>query len=85
MNVGNRSPSPSSQEKDYEKRGAYPATDDVEAAPSTDEEDLYGDDEPGRFAEKWNAFRASRSYIIIRDFTMIAVLVSTRPLRWNAC
>lgn len=80
MNVGEgRHSSHSSQEKDFEKRGAaYPTTDDVEAAPSaSDDEDLYGDDEPGRFSEKWNAFRASKTFTIIRDFALIALLVST--------
>lgn len=66
-----------SQEKDYEKH-AYPATDDVEAAPSTEVgegEDLYEDDEPSKYAEKWNAFRASKTFTIIRDFLMIGLLV----------
>ncbi|KAJ9112877.1 hypothetical protein QFC19_000432 [Naganishia cerealis] len=73
LNVGVSS-SHSSQEKDYEKR-SYPATDDVEAAPSTEDEDLYGDDEPSKFAEKWNAFRASRTFTIIRDFAIIGLLI----------
>ncbi|KAI5449794.1 hypothetical protein NCC49_004006 [Naganishia albida] len=75
MNVGEgRHSSHSSQEKDFEKRGAV--MDDVEAAPSSaEDEDLYGDDEPGRFSEKWNAFRASKTFTIIRDFAMIALLL----------
>jgi hypothetical protein len=83
MNVGEgRHSSHSSQEKDFEKRGAYPTTDDVEAAPSSaEDEDLYGDDEPGRFSEKWNAFRASKTFTIIRDMAMIALLVSRTSSR----
>ncbi|KAJ9113035.1 hypothetical protein QFC22_006131 [Naganishia vaughanmartiniae] len=66
-----------SQEKDYEKR-PYPATDDVEAAPSSAEEegeDLYADDEPSKYAEKWNAFRDSKTFTIMRDFLMIGLLI----------
>lgn len=86
MHVGEgHSAHSSDQEKDYEKR-PYPATtDDVEAAPSDELEDLYpDDDEPGRFEEKWNAFRASKTATIMRDFLLIGLLVSSpsTPL-WN--
>lgn len=74
-----------SSEKEYEKR-PYPATDDVEAAPSEELEDLYpDDDEPSRFTEKWNAFRASKTATIMRDFTLIGLLVRPGLLSNERC
>lgn len=75
MHLGEGHSAHSSEKGDNEKR-PYPVTDDVEAAPSEELEDLYpDDDEPGKFTEKWNAFRASKTATIMRDFLLIGLLV----------